>query len=64
MRYLLDTHIVIWAMVGSPKLSNAARTILEDGRNQFYVSSASVWEVSIKRLSPKSTLAFYGLGMI
>lgn len=48
MRYLLDTHIVIWAMVGSPKLSNAARTILEDSRNQFYVSSASVWEVSIK----------------
>ena len=30
------------------KLSDAARTILEDHSNQFYVSSASVWEVSIK----------------
>lgn len=51
MRYLLDTHIVIWAMVGSSKLSDAARRILEDHSNQFYVSSASVWEVSIKHVA-------------
>ena len=48
MRYLLDTHIVIWAMVGSGKLSDEARSILQDSGNTFYVSSASIWEVSIK----------------
>ena len=48
MRYLLDTHIVIWAMVGSRNLSDAARLILQDPDNVFYVSSASIWEVSIK----------------
>ena len=48
MRYLLDTHIVIWAMVGSRKLSDSARLILQDTGNVFYVSSASIWEVSIK----------------
>ena len=48
MRYLLDTHVVIWAMVGSRKLSDKARSILQDPGNLFYVSSASVWEVAIK----------------
>ena len=48
MRLLLDTHIVIWAMVGSSKLSNEAREILEDIENELYVSSVSIWEVAIK----------------
>ena len=48
MRCLLDTHVVIWAMVGSEKLSGKARSILQDPSNIFYVSSASLWEVSIK----------------
>lgn len=48
MRFLLDTHIVIWAMVGSVKLSVRARKFLEDSDSVFYVSSASVWEMAIK----------------
>ena len=48
MRCLLDTHIVIWAMVGSGKLSDRALSILQNHDNVFYVSSASIWEVSIK----------------
>ena len=48
MRYLLDTHIVIWAMVGSKMLSDKARSILQASDNLFYMSSASVWEVAIK----------------
>ena len=48
MRFLLDTHIVIWAMVGSKMLSDKARSILQTSGNSFYMSSASVWEVAIK----------------
>lgn len=48
MRYLLDTHIVIWAMVGSKMLSEKACAILQTSGNLFYMSSASLWEVSIK----------------
>lgn len=48
MRYLLDTQIVIWAMVGSARLSARARSILENPENHFCVSSASVWETSVK----------------
>jgi len=48
MRYLIDTQIVIWAMVGSPRLSDRARAILENVENEFCVSAASVWETAIK----------------
>jgi len=48
VRYLLDTQIVIWTMVGSARLSDRVRSILENPENRFCVSSASIWETSIK----------------
>ena len=48
MRFLLDTQIVIWAMVGSSRLSARAREILENSDNEFCVSAVSVWETAIK----------------
>ena len=48
MRYLLDTHIVIWAMVGSKKLSEKAALALRNPENELYVSLISVLEVAIK----------------
>ena len=35
-------------MVGSERLSDKARSILQDPSNMFYLSAASVWEVAIK----------------
>ena len=43
MRILLDTHIVVWAMVGSEKLSGAAKALLADEERELYVSSAIVF---------------------
>lgn len=55
MRCLLDTHLIIWAMVGSARLSVLARTLLGDSNNVFHVSSASVWETAIKHaMKPKA----------
>ena len=48
MRYLLDTHIVLWLAENSPNLSDAVKTILLDENNEKYVCVASCWEVSIK----------------
>ena len=48
MKYLLDTHIVLWLAENSPNLSETAKTILLDGGNEKFVSIASCWEVSIK----------------
>ena len=45
--YLLDTHILIWAMNDSPELSTTHRAILEQDVALF-VSVASIWEVAIK----------------
>ena len=48
MRLLLDTHVLLWALEGSPKLSSAARDLLADDENECWASSASVWEIAIK----------------
>lgn len=48
MRLLLDTHVLIWALSDSPKLSDQARALIEDRSNQVLFSSAALWEIDIK----------------
>jgi PIN domain nuclease of toxin-antitoxin system len=47
MRVLLDTNVLLWAFLDSPKLSRAGRAAIE-GADEVYVSAASMWEVAIK----------------
>ncbi|MCB1961329.1 MAG: type II toxin-antitoxin system VapC family toxin [Rhodocyclaceae bacterium] len=47
MRLLLDTHIFLWAVSGSPALKPDARRLIESA-SEVYVSAVSVWEVAIK----------------
>jgi len=48
MKYLLDTHMILWLAENSPRLSDTAKEIILDETNEKYVSIASCWEVSIK----------------
>ena len=48
MRLLLDTHLLLWAVAGSDRLSAAARVLLENPENQLFCSVASLWEIAIK----------------
>jgi PIN domain nuclease of toxin-antitoxin system len=48
MRLLLDTHALQWFCEGSSELSPAARSAMEDGRNECYVSHATAWEIAVK----------------
>ncbi|MEO8169315.1 MAG: type II toxin-antitoxin system VapC family toxin [Oxalobacteraceae bacterium] len=49
MKFLLDTHLLLWA-AGAPKqLPAAARQLLEDPQNELLFSAASLWEIAIKR---------------
>jgi PIN domain nuclease of toxin-antitoxin system len=48
LRLLLDTHIAVWAMTNSPKLSGHARMLIADPSNGIVVSVASLWEIAIK----------------
>lgn len=47
MRVLLDTHVFLWWLADSPRLSEAARRHIETA-DEVYVSSASLWEMAIK----------------
>ncbi len=48
MRLLLDTHVLIWLVEGSEKLSQVAKQAIEDENNDIYLSIASLWEITIK----------------
>ena len=48
MNLLLDTHTLIWLLEGDEKLSLNALTAIQNPTNTCYVSSASLWEISIK----------------
>jgi PIN domain nuclease of toxin-antitoxin system len=47
MRVLLDTHVFLWAVAGSPLLKPAARRVIQ-AADEVHVSAASIWEVAIK----------------
>ena len=48
IKYLLDTHVVLWLADNSPLLSERAKHAFLDDKAHNYVSIASVWEVAIK----------------
>ena len=47
MRLLLDTQVFLWSVTDDRKLTKAARKLILDADDVF-VSSASIWEASIK----------------
>jgi len=47
MRILLDTHIFLWWVRGESKLSKIAKASILNAA-EVYISSASIWESSIK----------------
>ena len=46
--FLIDTHVLIWYLEDDSQLSSNIAEILEDTRNNLYVSIASLWEIAIK----------------
>ena len=48
MKILLDTHIALWAITNTAKLSDETIQMLESRKNEVYYSIASVWEIAIK----------------
>ena len=49
MKLLLDTHILLWAGEGDPRLPAAARAYIENDQCELFFSIASIWEIVIKR---------------
>ncbi len=49
MNLLLDTHVALWAITNSPRLTETARELLLSANANLWVSTASLWEIAIKR---------------
>jgi len=54
MKYLIDTHVLLWVLFEDEKLSKKAKAAIKNPHNEIYVSMISYWEISLK----------YGLGKL
>ncbi len=52
MKLLLDTHMLLWAAAGT--LPGKAESLVVDANNTLYFSSASMWEIGIKKSLSRS----------
>ncbi|GGD28379.1 type II toxin-antitoxin system VapC family toxin [Aureimonas glaciei] len=65
MRLLIDTHILLWALLEPNRIQDRTRQLLVDRNNVVYFSAASIWELTIKasmgrtnlQATPKQVLA-------
>lgn len=48
MKYLLDTHVFLWMLLHTDKLSKKVYNVLEDSGKEIYLSAISLWEIAIK----------------
>lgn len=57
MKYLLDTHALLWWWTDDPQLSPQALACIQDEANTILVSAASAWEIATKHRLGKLALA-------
>ena len=60
MRLLLDTHVALWAITDSPRLAAHGRSLILDPMNSIHISTASVWEITIKHMLGKGDMPVAG----
>lgn len=48
MRFLLDTHALLWWWTDDPRLPESARSLIRDETNTILVSAVSAWEIATK----------------
>ena len=49
MKFLLDTHVLLWWLSDHKSLTPKAAVAIKDGENSIFVSAATAWEISIKQ---------------
>lgn len=57
MRFLLDTHALLWWWTDDPQLSAEARQLIHNEANIILVSAASAWEIATKHRLGKLPIA-------
>ena len=48
MKFLIDTHLLIWAANEPEKLSEKAKALMTNPEHELFFSAASIWEIAIK----------------
>ena len=56
MTMLLDTHVILWAVFESRRLSTRARQLMADPANVLLFSAVSAWEIATKVGTGRLTL--------
>ena len=63
MKYLLDTHAILWISNDDPRLTKKVREIYLKADHEMFISLASIWEmaikISIKKLRVKNSLNYF-----
>jgi PIN domain nuclease of toxin-antitoxin system len=57
LRFLLDTHSLLWFLAGDSNLSERVRRVIENPEHDILASIASLWEIAIKHSLGKLQLA-------
>jgi PIN domain nuclease of toxin-antitoxin system len=48
MKILIDTHILLWSLFDTKRLTTKYLKLLSDRSNAIFVSAISLWEISLK----------------
>jgi len=56
VRILLDTHVLLWAALGDPRLSPAAEAIIGDGSQELLFSPVCAMEITMKHAAGRLEL--------
>ena len=60
MKYILDTHLLIWAHLEDAKLPEAVFEVINDAENEIFYSVASIWELDIKHSKSPAKMPISG----
>jgi PIN domain nuclease of toxin-antitoxin system len=48
VKLLLDTHLLLWWLVGEAGMLGATQDLISDPQNAIFVSAVSLWEIWLK----------------
>ncbi len=48
MKYLIDTHALLWFLFDNERISETAKNIIISNEGSIFVSIVSLWEIAIK----------------
>jgi PIN domain nuclease of toxin-antitoxin system len=60
LNLLLDTHVALWAVTDDQRLPKKAQDLILAQRNTVWVSTVSIWEISIKHGLGRSNMPISG----